>query len=231
MDYLKDFGHVFKESAKKTVAYAKYIPILMIVHLLVSTAMEGAMYLIGGTGVFGGIILAIIRAGCYSVYLYVLMQALSSYNIKSFGVKEGVGYYFRDVYLAFFVIYILQLVINLIGIPYLELILIFVFSALPEVIYQGTTQGFDNLTEAIDFIKDNWYIWLPLSIVMAVILAFVGYGLTLFVPLITSGFQVDLLVRTVIHVFVWTLFAIFRGLLFRQLYQSNLRKRKFMARF
>ncbi len=231
MDYIKDIGLILNEGLHKLPNYLRYIPLMVAIQVVVSLLMEGSLLVIGGIGVVGGILLAIIRAGLYSLYLFGLRHAMDLNNYKSMRIQEGLMYHFRDVYVAFFVIYILQLLASTVGIPYFDLILMVVFSALPEAIYLGTSYGFDNLTEALEFIKENWYFWIPLTFLMGAALSAVGYGTTLFVPILFGRLNATFIVRTILHLLLWTIFALIRGVLFKIMYQSSMRKRKYMSRF
>ena len=231
MDYLQDATLVFKQSLTKTVKSIRYMPMLILVQVglsALSLLIFRFIYTTSVTGLLTGIIAALIMAALWSVYLYAVSHAVHGDKLTIGDLKHGPGAFFRDVYIATFVIYLLQLVLGMLSIPFLSIILVLALSALPETIYLARTAGYENIPESLRFLKDNWYIWLPMTLIMYLVLNTFGLSVLLNVP-IQLFFDHPLLIIT--HLVLFSFFAIFRGHMYQSLYLSNIRKRKFMAKF
>jgi hypothetical protein len=103
----------------------------------------------------------------------------------------------------------------------MNLVIIVLFNAVPELIYLGHHSSLELLTESYRFIADNWIEWSPATIAMAlplVLLAEVELPATLS------------LVRTAMLA-LWVYFTmVARGLLFLELHGSTRRARDFRRR-
>lgn len=236
MNYIQDAGRVIAQSMKQTVASLKYIPLLVALQMglsIVVLLLMTTLSIFGGGGFMSGILYALIRAAMWSVYLYLLSHAIYQQKFTAQDLTQGMGVYFRDVYTAAFVLYLVQMIVQLSGLgslPYLDILLLLILSALPETIYLARNNGFGNITESIEFLKENGYLWIPVTILSIVLLKIFGYGVTLMIP---TPFWADLslLVPAILHSVLFALLAIWRGHMFRILYGSNIRKRSFMAKF
>lgn len=233
MEYLQDAGRVLLIGAKNSIRTMRYLPLLLGIQIGLSLIYQVLFVgLLGvGGGLMTGIVLALIEALKWSVYLYALSHAVHGMKFTTADLKSAAGVYFRDVYTAAFVLYILRMITNMIQIPYIDWIVLIVFSALPETIYLGRTSGFENVREAVDFQHDNWYIWVPMTLLMVILLDKIGLGVTLTVPVMLGALNGSFLIRSVLHMLLFSIFMIFRGHVFGILYGSTMRKRKFMAKF
>ncbi len=232
MEYLQDALRVLVRSAKETLRSLPFVPLLIGLQILVSVLY----WLLAGTllrqgGFIGGIIFAVFRAALWSVYLYGLYHAVHRSRFTTEDLKTGFGVFFRDLYIAAFVLWIVQMLISVLRIPYTEYLVLLVFSALPETLYLARTRGFDKIRESFEFLQENWYIWLPLTLLMAVLLERISFGVTLTLLRPFGGFGFDIIAAYLVHMVLFSVFALFRGHLYRILYGSSLRKRKFMGHF
>lgn len=231
MEYIKDLVSVMGDGARKTINSIRFLPLLILLQALVSVLhyFVFGLFVIRG-GLFGGILAALLRAALWSVYLYGLYHAVHGYKFGAQDLRAGTGAFFRDVYIAAFVLWIVQMLIGMIRIPYAGYLLLLVFSALPETIYLGRYAGFDNIRDSFEFLRENGYIWIPLTILMILLLERVSIGVSLIFPWF-SGLIPNFLILFIIHSVLFGLFALFRGQLFRILYGSSIRKRRFMGKF
>lgn len=232
MEYLKDLKDVFVQGVKSTKDSFKFIPLLIGLQALVSVLywLLANLFVFRG-GMLGGILVALFRAALWSVYLYGLVHAIDRSRFTLKDLKAGFGVFFRDVYIAAFVLWIVQMIISVAGIPYLDYLILLVFSALPETLYLGRYQGFDNIRDSFEFLQENWYIWIPLTLIMVFLLETFGFGATLTLPIAVGGLDMQVLTLYLVHTVLFSLFALLRGHMFVQLYGSSLRRRNFMGRF
>lgn len=234
MDYIQDIFYGLLTAAKATLRNLKALPVLLLIQLAASAVYQLFFGLPGiGGGMLGGILMAVIRAALYSVYLYALYHAVHRSRFRTADIRTGAGVFFRDVYIATFVLWILGLFVGMIRLAALPigLIILLVFSALPETVYLGRYNGFDNIRDALEFLRENWYIWLPVTLLMVFVLDRVSFGASFFVYGSIGSLSVEVLGRYLLHGVLFNLFALFRGNLFQYLYGSSLRKRKFMGNF
>ena len=125
--------------------------------------------------------------------IYVLYQAVLYKRIGlSFQeIKSSFTIFIGDVYFIMFLRWIFSMLLGvLLSNPVISFALIIIFSALPETIYLGNSHKEGLLLESINFLKNNWYFWIPLT--------FIGYvmqrvvfeqELLLNVPLECIGFK------------------------------------------
>jgi hypothetical protein len=126
----------------------------------------------------------------------------------------------------------------------INLVLLIILNPIPEILYQGRSEGFSMLLESVEFLRDSgveWFvplvalalfsaIFFPLPILMMPLqigrLTFPtlgGGGLFLGSP---AG-----LIWAVVSAFILFALMVFRGLLFRALAGSTRRQRVFRSRF
>lgn len=237
MDYVTDGLRSLMHAAKETGKSIQSLPALIAVHAFISLIVQGIMYglmqsmptLRSGFGF--GILIALLHAAAISFYLYGLDAAVHGESLKNISLRQGVGSFFRDTYIAIFIVYLLSLVVSMIPVPGAGWILLLALSALPEAIYLSRAQGYGVISEQFDFLKENWYIWIPVTLAGMGVMILFGFGLAIFPPVLLVLGSMNLLFRVFLYLVVFSMMALFRGHLFRYLYQSNLRKRRFMGNF
>lgn len=237
MDYITDALQSCLHAAKETGKGIQSVPVLIVAHALISLVIQGILFglmqfLPSMRSGFGfGILAALLHAAAISLYLYVLDAAVHGESLRNTTLRQGIGSFFRDTYIAIFIVYLLSFATSIIRIPGADWILILALSALPEAIYLSRAQGYGVISEQFDFLKENWYIWIPVTLAGIGVLLLFGMGFTIFPPVLMVWGSVNLLLRVILYIAVFSVIVLFRGHLFRYLYQSNMRKRRFMGKF
>lgn len=208
-------------------------------------------------GFLGGFLVFLAVAACASSFLAVISEAIANQRFRIENLGQTFGRFFSRVVTVFFVFWIIQLLLAMIVTenPNLLWLLIavnagifLVFNPVPELIYQGTTDGMALLNDAVQFMRDNLVEWLvPLAILLAPFflidprLGFVAMaridvtnGLEVVIGVVHEWIPLDepagTLVATTIASFLIVWAMLFRGYLFRALARSGRRQRIFDAR-
>lgn len=208
-------------------------------------------------GFLGGFLVFLAVAACASSFLAVISEAIANQRLRLENLSQTFGRFFSRVVQVFFVFWIIQLLLAMIVTenPNLLWLLIavnagifLVFNPVPELIYQGTSDGLALLNDAVQFMRDNLLEWLvPLAVLLApffLIDARLGFvamaridvtnGLDVVIGVVREWIPLDeplgTLVATTISsvLIVWAM--LFRGYLFRALSRSGRRQRIFDAR-
>jgi hypothetical protein len=126
----------------------------------------------------------------------------------------------------------------------INLVLLILLNPIPEIIYQGRSEGLAMLQESFEFLRDSGVEWFLPLIALALFATFFFPVPILMMPLqigrltfptlggggLLSGSLVGLL-WAVLSAFVLFALMVFRGLLFRALANSTRRQRVFRSRF
>lgn len=208
-------------------------------------------------GFAGGFLVFLAIAACGSSFLAVLDEAVSHGRVRFEEIGQSFGRYFSRLITVYFLFWILRLLLQMVvsGNPDLLWLLIaintsvfLVFNPLPELIYQGHSDGMALLQDAAQFTRDNLVEWLiPLGLILApffLIDTQVGFlvmakldvqnGLDLVISAVAtwlplSGVPLTLTATAIASVLiVWVM--LFRGFLFRALSRSGRRQRIFASR-
>ncbi|MBI3246458.1 MAG: hypothetical protein HYZ50_08125 [Deltaproteobacteria bacterium] len=202
-------------------------------------------------GFLGGFISGILLAMCVSSYLYFIAGVVNGSRMSVRELGESWRPYLSSVINILFFLFLLQYMLALLTPPgdetalllsaFLELILLVILNPLPEIIYQGRSEGFGMVQESLDFLRGNgaeWFLpfivlaifsmlFLPISI-LAGPLQFgrLTFPTTMGGP--TSGSALGFL-WPILSAFLLFALMIFRGLLFRALANSTRRQRMFRS--
>lgn len=189
--------------------------------------------------ILSGLIIAVFQSAVISNFLYLMGRIMTYGRFTLDDFKEGFKVYLWKVYsvliLIWFVRYGLGLFLGrLLYTPVggvslmliLEVVAFLALNALPEVIYQKYGRGFDMITDAFAFIKENWLEWLLPNILVGGLLTFVS---TLLLPL-TAGIGFAAPVFMVWIPLAVSFFMLYRGFLFKLLDKSTRRKRIYQYR-
>jgi len=133
--------------------------------------------------ILSGLIIAVFQSAMISDFLYLMEQIIKKGKFTMDDFKEGFKVYIWKAYsvliLFWFVRYGLSLFFgwalsaSIGGISLWFIIEIIVFLALnplPEVMYQKYNQGFDMISGAFEFIKENWIEWFIPNVLIAIML-------------------------------------------------------------
>lgn len=208
-------------------------------------------------GFAGGFLNFLAIAACASSMLTLLEELVARQRIGFEGLAQTFSRYFSRVITVFFIFWIVRLLLGMIVSqnPQLAWVAIavntgifLVFNAIPEVIYQGNSDGMALLEETFQFVRDNLIEWfLPLAIMLAPfflistevgVLAMANFGvpngLDLVVMIGSAWLPVPEAAMPIVATALGSLFLawamIFRGFLFRSLARSGRRQRIFASR-
>lgn len=249
MDYIKDFIYVNKETINKSARGLRENLLFLAVGVIFYIIELVASYIIGllvagPTSILSGFINAFVRSAIYSSYLYILFNIINYRRFRFSDIKTGFSHFLWKVYGVFFIMYIAQLILGLLGnllgtaaniLNILILLTAFiVFNALPEAIYLKDYRPMDTLTYTMDFIKENWLNWFIPNIIFGAVLFLLGvrqFG-TIFSPSLINNPYAALItmVPALVIRIVFSVFMLYRGFLFKLLSTSTRRKRMFMNR-
>jgi len=249
MEYIRDLMYVNKEAISKTTKGLKDNLLFLAVGIifyaieLVSGYLM-ALLLSGPTAIIGGFLNAFVRSAIYSSYLYVLFNIIVYRRLNINDIKRGFSYFLWKVYGVFFIIYLAQMVLSLLGNIFgsaasiLNLLIMLgafiLFNALPEAIYLRNYSSIETLSYAMEFIKENWFNWfVPNIIFVALLFVLQGNGISNFFSVSISNLSIEALKNTIpifIGRIMFSVFMLYRGFLFNILSSSTRRKRMFMNR-
>src|SRR5215510_4771701 len=209
---------------------------------------------VGSLGLIGGFILGLVLALCVSSYLYFIAEVVTGSRTSLTDLAESWRPYFGSVITILFFLTIVQYALELL-VPLgaaggyelrsiINLALLILLNPMPEIIYQGRSEGLNMLQESFEFLRDSGVEWFLPLIVLAVFATFLFPVPILMMPLqigrltfptlggggLFSGSLVSLL-WAVLSAFILFVLMVFRGLLFRALASSSRRQRVFRSRF
>ncbi len=195
-----------------------------------SFALAAAAILAAGLGLVGGFLWSFVWAACVSSFLSLVEQILRSGSVSFGDFQRSFGAYLWDVVGVTFVLWVVFAVATpaLRTIPQgpglilaLNLVVVVLFNAVPELIYLGHYSALELLSESYRFIADNWIEWFPATIALGAPLVALAMA-----PLPTPLAWVRPPVAALLVYFT----MVARGLLFLELQGSSRRARAFRHR-
>lgn len=232
MEYINDLVAVYKGAFKETGEILKKVPLIVFLPLifsLVTTLVYTALIgLLGRTGILLGFILAIVQAILLSAYFSFLDEAISYRRFK-LAVDSTLTRYARSIYAVMFVFYLASLLIgNVLAVRAIAIIIFILLNPLGETIYVGHRYGMDAINYSFSYLQDNWYIWLPHTLIY-VLLGYLRRTFFTFNPLDMYVSSLSLNPLDLIIMALLGIYFIFRGVLFKNTKDSSMRKRKYMG--
>ena len=195
-----------------------------------SLALAAATVAAANLGLVGGFLMSLVWAACVSSFLYMVEMIVRTGSVSWGDFRKSFGVYLWDVVGVTFVVWIVFAVVTpalgtlpqgpglILG---MNLVVVVLFNAVPELIYLGHHSALELLTESYRFIADNWIEWFPATILMGVPLFFLAGAQ---VPGVLAFVATALLA-------LWVYFMmVARGLLFLELHGSTRRARAFRHR-
>ncbi|MGV3621417.1 MAG: hypothetical protein ACO1OB_11405 [Archangium sp.] len=193
-----------------------------------------AATLVAPLGFAGGFVMAIVQAGLLSAYSYFLSMLVNGNKAGIDELKKSVGAYFFNWISFSFVLFMIDLGLDIAtknnpqGRPLMlvvKLIEVIALNAAPETIYlKGTGSGIDTITRSFRFLQENWIEWfVPNGLIIAALWWGFSNGWLSMIPggLIT----VSVVGGALLHVVM-----VFRGFLYLALDGSTHRQRMYKFR-
>ncbi len=179
-------------------------------------------------GLAGGFLLSLMTAACLGSFLYLVEMMIRTNWVTWEDFRRSFGMYLWDVVGVIFALWLFwQIFVPLLFqlpeggtvVLCLNILILVLLNAVPELIYLGHHSLLALLYESYRFIADNWIEWFPPNILLLLILGFLQQG-----P--AGGYVTTTLLTATTALFVY--FAmIVRGLLFLELAGTTRRARIF----
>jgi hypothetical protein len=218
------YRRVFTRGA---VLAAKNWPVLGTIFVYGAVMAVGA-YAATFLGIAGGFVLSILTSICLGSFLYLVEQIVRTNRVSWEDFRRSFGMYLWDVVGVGFALWIFwQVVMPLLHqapqghviVLCIELLIVVLFNAVPELIYLGHHGLLELLSRSYRFIAGNWIEWFPPNLLlMAALVGLSAYGATT---------MVEWVVRTAATALFLYFAMVVRGLLFIELDGSTRRSRIF----
>lgn len=244
--------HLYQQAAKETWEKGRRSWWISLLPFLYGPVVLLSAMLTAPLGFLGGFISGILLAMCVSSYLYFIAGVVNGSRMSVRELGESWRPHLSSVINILFLLFLLQYALALLTPPgdetaillsaLIELILLVILNPIPEIIYQGRSEGFGMVQESLDFLRGNGAEWFFPFIVLALFSIFLlpisilagplqfgrlTFPMTVGNPSSSSALS---FLWPILSAFLLFALMIFRGLLFRALANSNRRQRMFRSR-
>ena len=203
-------------------------PVLLSVFAYAGILFLGG-YLAAFLGLVGGFLMSLLFAACASSFLYLVEMIVRTNRVTWEDFTRSFGAYLWDVVGVSFALWLFwfvatpflhQLPQGHVAVLAIQLVLVVLFNAVPELIYLGHSGLVDLLARSYQFIAANWIEWFPPNLLLIA-----GMELLWRMPL---GEGAPFLLLRVALVSLFLYFAmVVRGFLFIELDGTTRRARLF----
>ena len=203
-------------------------PVLLSVFAYAGILFLGG-YLAAFLGMVGGFLMSLLFAACASSFLYLVEMIVRTNRVTWEDFTRSFGAYLWDVVGVSFALWLFwfvatpflhQLPQGHVAVLAIQLVLVVLFNAVPELIYLGHSGLVDLLARSYQFIAANWIEWFPPNLLLIA-----GMELLWRMPL---GEGAPFLLLRVALVSLFLYFAmVVRGFLFIELDGTTRRARLF----
>ena len=214
--------------ARGAALAARNVLVLLSVFAYAAILYLGA-YLAAFVGLIGGFLMSLLFAACASSFLYLVEMIVRTNKVTWEDFTRSFGVYLWDVVGVSFALWLFwfvatpflhQMPQGHVAVLAINLVLIVLLNAVPELIYLGHSGVVDLLSRSYQFIAANWIEWFPPNLLFLVGLAVLWY-----MPL--GDGQLSLIARAALmSLFVYFAMVV-RGFLFIELDGSSRRARLF----
>jgi len=175
MSLLKATWALYKESAVDAFKGLGRSMFAVLALALAFVVLAVVATLVGGFGIAGGFIRALVEVVVIGWYLSLVEVGVVGRRPVTFAdLRQNVGRYFSEVISILFIFWIGELVLGMTA-PTLLLVVVpvcaLLFNPVPEMIYQEQGRSLGLLSDALRFMQENWPEWLGAQILGA---AFLG---------------------------------------------------------
>jgi hypothetical protein len=227
MSWLTDtaamYARVFRRAGELTLRNA----VLLVVAVAYPMLLVIAQGLLGPLGIVGGVLWTLAAAAAMSSWLTLMEGVVRAGRADLRDIPGSFVTYLSELINVGFLLFVLQLVAQLVlrPFPFLEIVfalaLLVFLNAIPELIYLGRYASTDLLVQSYRFIGTYWIEWFPANLLLVAAMV----GITVLLPPGPYG-VVTALVAAIVALFG----GIMRGLLFLELTTSSRRAREFQRR-
>lgn len=253
---------IYKKTARETVSRIRDSWWVSLLPFLYTPLIFFSAMIFSRMGFAGGLLVGLVMALCTGSYLYFIDGTVHRQRISAADLLDSWRPHFGSVITMLFFIMIVRLLLTLVGHGagagmghiLLHLVLPVILSPIPEIIYQGRSEGFAMPQECIEFLRENSMEWFLPLVGIVVLLSSVtglpplGLAASLFFPFDTLAVPMQIgrtqfLAAPVgfwntMPALLWALFTsvvvyllmVFRGILFMELARGTRRQRIFRWR-
>jgi hypothetical protein len=229
MSVLVVYARLYAACARRAVQAVGKSSWTLLLPVAVWSAMLVAEEFLSGLGLISGIVLALALSAIFSSYLYFVGELTNLARVHVVELKQSFGAYFWAVLNLGFVVWVIELLLNLalarspnhdVVVAIVHFAEFVLLNAAPEVIYlRHSYGGLATVQRSVSFIQVNWIEWFIPNLALG---AAFFYGVPALgrtgVPLIAVGVAAGALFH---------LAMVFRGQLFLELDSSSHRQRMF----
>lgn len=207
--------------------------------------------IVGYLGLLGGFLFGFVLAVCTSSYLYFIAGVVTGSRMLFTELLDSWRPHLSPVITILFFFFAVQLTLSVIlpGMAgagpislAINLVLLIALNPIPEIVYQGRSEGFDMLQESVDFLKESGIEWFAPLVVIS-LLSFLVPLLPFMAVALQSGSlsaptfgshellfgSVTGVLSAILSAVLFYLLMVFRGLLFHALANSTRRQRLYRA--
>ncbi len=255
MNFFEDLQLVYKKAFKDTTVKIKSSPIFLILPLVYGVLYTLATTLIGtvfglNLGVLAGLIIPLVTSLILSSYFSVLSDLIYYNRISFRNFKNTFMAYFASIYSVYFILIIISWIMPAFGgntsiFILISIVINFAINPIAESIYIRGEYYTSAYTHSLEFMKENFILWIIPYLIYLVILHLLGFD---FISTITSSNIIDIPLgenlvsgvryrqllnsynlKNILATIITAVYAIFRGNLYRILVGSTRRKRAYMG--
>lgn len=234
-DLLQTNQKVFQKTWK---SFSKNYSLFILGIVYMAILLAGSL----GASIFGplaSLIIYLIMAAVVSDYLYIINQVIHNRQFDVEDFKAGFKVYLRKVYAFLFLVWVVQMGVDIILAPILPIFrepfmatsinwfMMILFNAVPETIYQKYFSEGDTVIYATQFIKENALEWFAPNILIIGSLYLINNQLAVFLAQINFSL-IGTLLSLILTSGIAGFSMIYRGYLFELLTTTTRRKRMFM---
>lgn len=217
-----------RAGARGAVLAVRNWPVLLSVFAYAAILWLGG-YLAMFVGLIGGFLMSLLFAACASSFLYLVEMIVRTNRVTWEDFTRSFGAYLWDVVGVSFALWLFwfvatpflhQLPQGHVAVLAINLVLVVLFNAVPELIYLGHSGVVDLFSRSYQFIAANWIEWFPPNLLFLA-------GLVLLWRLPFGGGLLPLVARVALASLFLYFAMVVRGFLFIELDGSSRRARLF----
>lgn len=214
--------------ARGIVLAGRNWPVLLTIFVY-STVLAVGAYAAAFLGMAGGLVLSLLTSACLGSFLYLVEMIVRTNRVSVEDFTRSFGVYLWDVVGVTFALWLFWFVVTpmIVQAPQgrvivlaINLVLVVLFNAVPELIYLGHSGVVTLLSRSYEFIASNWIEWFPPNLLLMAGL----FGL--WTAPLGDGLLPELARSALLALFIYFAMVV-RGLLFIELDGSTRRARAF----
>lgn len=243
MEDFKDAVEVNKLAFSRTVKSIKYYPMIVLVLIITNLInyLAGLLFyklsLVVQLPYLIGVLRYLVDVATLSLLMSCLYSVIIGGNLNLKNFTDGWNRYMSPLMSIKFIFWLIEMAVTTIFGPLLSnfmstlllgVVLGVMESPLLEAVYIGEESGTSGFMSILDFLKNNVLQWIIVSILFTIVTIVLGMGATS--PVLLS-LDLKVIIKYLLGYIVLAFIYIYKGHLYSILYNSSVRKRKFMGVF